>query len=304
MKNMNRLLITLLMACVFAILPKQTAVASEITVDAETAILEVSQQTLAALDEELVAQETSADEAGVEDEVTVLGTDTEEITIKQEDLQTEESLENIALDGFEVFVDEQGQTYYVEQEPEPVEIKEQAEEEAEEEKKAAEKEKAESKKKAAKDKPSYSEKDVRLLASLVYAEAGNQSYKGMLAVANVVLNRVKSNVYSHADTIKEVVYDKKWSVQFAVTVKSKKTGLSMLDKALNGYDTGKFAGRNSEAEQKAMNKAIKAAKAALEGENNIGTYLCFNAINKSTSRIKAKHPDYKIIGDHIFYRSK
>ena len=71
-----------------------------------------------------------------------------------------------------------------------------------------------------------------MLACLVYAEAGNQSYEGMLAVANVVLNRVKSDAYWHVDTIKEVIYDKKWAVQFAVTVKNKK-GVSSSDKALN-----------------------------------------------------------------------
>jgi spore germination cell wall hydrolase CwlJ-like protein len=152
-------------------------------------------------------------------------------------------------------------------------------------------------------KPSYSQKDLRLLASLIYAEAGNQSYNGMLAVANVVLNRVKSNVYWHVTTIKDVVYDRKWSVQFSVTIKNKKTGSSMLDRALKLYDSGTFTGSNMSEEEKLMCKAIKAAKAALEGENNIGNYLCFT--NKRYSGgIKKHYPDYRIIGDHIFYRTK
>lgn len=210
------------------------------------------------------------------------------------DLPTEEEL--LANDGYETYVDEQGQVFYVEKEPaEPV-ITETKEDESTPEDETPKKDEAV--------KPSYSEKDLRLLSSLIYAEAGNQSYKGMLAVANVVLNRVKSPLYSHCDSIKEVIYDRKWSVQFAVTIKSKKTGLSMLDKALNSYDTGKFSGSNPEAEKKALNKAIKAAKAALEGENNIGSYLCFNAVNRSSSRIKKLYPDYKIIGGHIFYRTK
>jgi len=154
-------------------------------------------------------------------------------------------------------------------------------------------------KKAAK-KPSYSESDLRLLASLIFAEAGNQSYEGMLAVANVVLNRVKSNVYGHVNTIEEVIYDNKWAVQFAVTKKNK-SGVSILDNALKSYDTGKFTGSNPKAEKEAMKQAVKAAKAALEGENNIGSYLCFNAINSGTKKIKKKY-SYKIIGDHIFYR--
>lgn len=208
-----------------------------------------------------------------------------------EEVAPEDTPEN--ADGYDIFYDEQGEAYYVEKEPAEQEIVETVDvTEPEEEK---DKEEA---------KPSYSEKDVRLLASLIYSEARGQSYEGMLAVANVVLNRMKSNVYSHVDTVKEVIYDKKWSVQFAVTIKSRKTGLSMMDKALQSYDTGKFTGGNPEAEKKAMNKAIKAAKAALQGENNIGNYLCFNAVNKNTSNLKKKYSDYKIIGDHIFYRTK
>ncbi|MDD3174745.1 MAG: cell wall hydrolase, partial [Herbinix sp.] len=91
-------------------------------------------------------------------------------------------------------------------------------------------------------KPSYTEAELRLLSCLVYAEAGNQSYNGMLGVANVVLNRVESDVFWHVNTIKEVIYDHKWSVQFSVTIKNSKTGVSALDKALKSYDTGKFTG--------------------------------------------------------------
>lgn len=152
-------------------------------------------------------------------------------------------------------------------------------------------------------KATYSKKDLRLLACLIYTEAGNQSYNGMVAVGNVVLNRIKSASYGHVDTVSEVIYDKKWAVQFAVTVKSKKSGQSTLDKALSLYDSRNFGGANPEAQEKSMNKAIKAAKAALEGENVIGDYLCFQN-KRSASRIKKKYPSYKIIGDHIFYRTK
>ncbi|MDD3173840.1 MAG: cell wall hydrolase, partial [Herbinix sp.] len=102
---------------------------------------------------------------------------------------------------------------------------------------------------------------------------------------------------------KEVIYDHKWSVQFSVTIKNSKTGVSALDKALKSYDTGKFTGSNLTAEKKAMNKSIKAAKAALEGKNNIGSYLCFS--NKSlASYVKKHYSNYKIIGDTIFYRAE
>ncbi|TAH64527.1 MAG: cell wall hydrolase [Anaerolineaceae bacterium] len=198
---------------------------------------------------------------------------------------------------YEIYVDEQGQVYYIEKEPVEPEIIDSDEilEDELEEKKVDE---------AKAKKPSYTEKELRLLSCLVYTEAGNQSYKGMLAVANVVLNRVRNNAYHHVDTIEEVIYDKQWAVQFSVTIKSKKTGKSLLDKALEAYDTGKFTGKNPEAEKKAMQKAIKAAKAALNGENNIGNYLCFRMNNSGASQIKKKYSDYRIIGDHIFYRTK
>lgn len=151
-------------------------------------------------------------------------------------------------------------------------------------------------------KASYSKSDLRLLSSLVYAEAGNQSYKGMLAVANVVLNRMDSKAYGHTRTVKDVIYDRKWAVQFSVTIKSRKTGQSPLASALKAYDTGKFGRKNVRAEREAMNKAIKAAKSALEGKNNIGKYLCFS--NKYSSRgVKRRYSNYKTIGDHIFYRT-
>lgn len=201
-------------------------------------------------------------------------------------------------DAYEIYIDEQGQVFYFEKEPVEQEIVDIDEIVPEEEpKKEPEKEKKAK-------KPTYNEEELRLLSCLVYTEAGNQSYKGMLAVANVVLNRVKSNAYYHVNTIKEVIYDKQWAVQFSVTIKSKKTGKSMLDKALEAYDTGKFPGRNPEAEQKAMDRAIKAAKAALNGENNIGNYLCFRMNNSGAKSIKKRYSDYKILGDHIFYRTK
>lgn len=212
----------------------------------------------------------------------------------------EEGQELILKDGY--YIDENGQIAYDESliTGEEVVIEEEIEdvEEDVEETKEEKEEKEEQVK-----KPTYSEEDLRLLTCLIYTEAGNQSYDGMLAVANVVLNRVKSNVYWHVDTVKEVIYDNKWSVQFAVTVKSKKTGLSALDKALKSYDTGKFSGSNPGASKKAMDKAKKAAKAALEGKNNIGSYLCFTN-KRAANSIKSKYSDYKIIGDHIFYRTK
>ncbi len=48
--------------------------------------------------------------------------------------------------------------------------------------------------------------DVKLLAQLIHHEAGNQGVNGMIAVGEVVMNRVKSSLFPN--TIKEVVYQK------------------------------------------------------------------------------------------------
>lgn len=56
----------------------------------------------------------------------------------------------------------------------------------------------------------YTKKDVKLLACLIYTEAGNQSYKGKVAVGNVILNRVNNrSSFNHVNTIKEVKFETK-----------------------------------------------------------------------------------------------
>lgn len=281
---MKKLLVTLFTVTTLSICLGKTVYASEL----ETIALELAQEVVSeGTDLDIIATELEEESTDDESQLSV------DNDLKQKEAEIPEG---------NMYVDEQGQVYYIEldeeKEAETKEEKEEGRDKKDKEKNAKE-EKVEKKKKK---KPTYSKEDLRLLAALIYAEAGNQSYEGMLAVANVVINRANSDVYWHVDTIKEVIYDNKWSVQFGVTIKNKKTGKSRLDKALECYDTGKFPGSNAKAEKKAMQRAIKAAKAALEGENNIGNFLCFNA-NRNTSRIKKKY-DYKILGDHIFYRTK
>jgi N-acetylmuramoyl-L-alanine amidase len=50
------------------------------------------------------------------------------------------------------------------------------------------------------------DEDVKLLAQIINAEAGNQPYNGKIAVGNVVMNRVESPKFP--DTIKDVIYQK------------------------------------------------------------------------------------------------
>jgi len=112
--------------------------------------------------------------------------------------------------------------------------------------------------------------DEYLLAALVYCEAGNQSYEGQLAVANVVLNRVNSS--SFGGSISEVVYQ---ANQFSPASNGS------LAKALNNGPSS---------------SALQAARDALAGNNNIGNYLYFNGY-VDTSTVGS----YTIIGDHTFY---
>lgn len=155
-------------------------------------------------------------------------------------------------------------------------------EEEEELLKHQEKEKAEKKAEIKyQDEFEYTEDELKLLACLVHAEAGNQSYEGKLAVANVVLNRVKSGKFP--DTIKDVIYQ---PGQFSVA----KNG--SLAKQLKKYDN---------YSSKSHLLTIKAAKAALSGENNIGNCLYFNEYNAAVKKGYHKNKNSVRIDDHLFW---
>ncbi|MBO5649544.1 MAG: cell wall hydrolase [Clostridia bacterium] len=53
------------------------------------------------------------------------------------------------------------------------------------------------------------------LSRIIYAEAGDQSLRGQLAVGAVVMNRVRSD--SFPNTVYGVIFDRKWGVQFTPT---------------------------------------------------------------------------------------
>jgi LysM repeat protein len=122
---------------------------------------------------------------------------------------------------------------------------------------------------------SYSQEDLYWLARIVNAEANGEPFEGKLAVANVVINRKNSDEYP--DTIKEVIFDKKYGYQFT----------SVLDGTI--YNTPSA-------------ESIKAAKLALEGRNNIGDALYFLNPRKSENFwIVYSKSFYKSIGLHDFY---
>lgn len=101
------------------------------------------------------------------------------------------------------------------------------------------------------EKGSYSESDLRLMASIINCEAGGEKFQGKLAVGIVVMNRVESKNFPN--TIKKVIYQKN---QFSPV----KNG--MLDKKLKQYD----AGKTGSAQWKSC---ISAAKKVLNGQRTI-----------------------------------
>ena len=131
------------------------------------------------------------------------------------------------------------------------------------------------------DEVDYTKEELKLLACLVHAEAGDQSYDGKLAVANVVLNRVKSDKYPK--TIEAVIYQ---SGQFTVA----KSG--SLSKQLDKYEA---------YSTKSQLLTIKAAKAALAGANNIGSRLYFNAYESAVNKGYDEKKNCIKIEDHLFW---
>lgn len=114
--------------------------------------------------------------------------------------------------------------------------------------------------------------DTYLLACLVHMEAGAEPYEGKLAVANVVLNRLKSG---YGSTISEVIYAKG---QFT------------------GANTGALANRLAKGPN---DECMQAAVEALSGVNNIGDYRNFISLGWANCE---SYSQYTIIGNHCFYK--
>lgn len=108
--------------------------------------------------------------------------------------------------------------------------------------------------------------DEMLLAALVYCEAGNQCYEGKLAVAAVVMNRVRSEAYP--DTIAGVIYA---SGQFTPA------GNGKVERRVE-------LGVNEEC--------IQAAREAISGVSNVGTMTHFR---------RAGNREGYVIQDHVFW---
>ena len=121
----------------------------------------------------------------------------------------------------------------------------------------------------------YVSDEVHWLSRIIYAEAGVEPFLGQIAVGNVVLNRVRSEVFP--DTIYAVIFDRNYGVQFTPTA--------------NGtiYNT-------PDAE------AIIAAKLCLEGYSISHEILYFlNAALAENLWVPRNRPYVMTISGHDFY---
>ncbi len=108
--------------------------------------------------------------------------------------------------------------------------------------------------------------DLELLSTIIYCEAGNQSYEGQLAVGSVIMNRVASS--SFPNSISGVIYQ---SGQFSPVA----------------------SGRFAHALAAGLGRhCVSAAQAVLNGNRNVDC-LYF--------RIDHGVIDGLVIGDHVFY---
>lgn len=120
------------------------------------------------------------------------------------------------------------------------------------------------------------EDELYLFATVIYTESGDQGYEGMLAVANVILNRMEYGRWG--TTLEEVL-----------------------------FAPGQFAGARQELIDRAQRRGIPeicfdAAREALAGRNNIGDFRYFRTTD---SAMRASdylyYTEFYIINDHVFY---
>jgi len=121
----------------------------------------------------------------------------------------------------------------------------------------------------------YSSTDLYWLSRIISAEAKGEPLAGQIAVGNVVLNRKKST--SFPNTVKDVIFDKKYGVQFSPV-------------------------SNGTIYHTPTTSAIIAAKICLEGYSLSPRILYFfNPSLTSATWISQNRPYIMSIGNHKFY---
>lgn len=117
----------------------------------------------------------------------------------------------------------------------------------------------------------YTERDLKLLARLVYCEARGEVRLGKIAVAQVVLNRVKRD----SSTIYKVVHRR-----------------------------GQFDGIHTKQFYRYNQECLEAARVALQGYKVLpeDIYYFYNPVTSTDTKWIAKLKDYQVIGNHNFAR--
>ncbi len=234
----------------------ETDVLDDSAVDEEEVTEEVTEETTEKASEEATEQEndTEAEETEAETEEK----ETEEVTTEEvttEEVTTEEPTTEITTE--EVTTEEPTTEITTEEVTEEPVTEEETEEPATEETTEA---------------PEVSADDLYLLAAIVYGEAGNQSYEGQLAVASVVMNRVRNGYWG--STVSDVIYA---PYQFAAT----ETAAFQNALSTGGTPT-----------------CLQAAQEALNGADNVGGRMYFLPTwNIDISTVSNPLQ----IGDHVFF---
>ncbi len=141
----------------------------------------------------------------------------------------------------------------------------------------------------------YSYDEIWLLACIVKYESGWEPYEGKLAVANVVLNRVKDSRFP--STIKNVVYSRN---QF--TGVSNGYGGPSSYFANNYYNVPITNGPHNYGQKVHPQECMRAAIEALCGINNIGDRLYFmSSQSAAKNNLPSYGKDIHVIGNHWFY---
>lgn len=122
---------------------------------------------------------------------------------------------------------------------------------------------------------SFTHDELYWMSRIINAESSGESLTGQIAVGDVILNRVRSNLFPN--TVYGVIFDNKYSVQF--------------EPIINGsiYNTP-------------TSSAIAAAKISMTSPSTVGNCLYFfNPSTASSSWISKNRVFYTSIGNHHFY---
>lgn len=122
----------------------------------------------------------------------------------------------------------------------------------------------------------YTEEDLYWMARIISAESRGEPLLGKLAVGTVVLNRVASEEFP--DTIHDVIFDRKWGVQFTPVA-------------------------NGTVYDEPTPESLLAAKLVLDGARAAGDSLYFLAPELTNNHWIMENQTYvTTIGCHWFYR--